>query len=220
VFDALACFKGSPGRVVLPDVACDVRFIDGRPFLSGPVTHARELEGTGGVHTILRIAPAAAMRLLGVAVWEITDRVIPLDEVHPGLARDCAAAFEAGHLQELVVPTTAEVVDARFTVGMAILGAGGSVREAAAAACLSERQLERVFDENAGVRPKLYARITRLRRALLAAGQGSSFASAALAHGYADQAHFNREVRAFTGQAPAALLPNVGSVQDVVAGRL
>jgi AraC-like DNA-binding protein len=85
---------------------------------------------------------------------------------------------------------------------------------------LSERQLERLLDEHAGLSPKTFARIVRFRRAVVAARGGMPLASAAAASGYADQSHFTRDVRDLTGHAPRALLPNVGSVQDIVAGEI
>lgn len=83
---------------------------------------------------------------------------------------------------------------------------------------LCERHLERLFYEHAGLAPKIFARIVRFRRAVIAARRGVRLATAAAA--YADQAHFNRDVRDLTGCAPRSLLPNVGSVQDVVAGEM
>lgn len=40
------------------------------------------------------------------------------------------------------------------------------------------------------------------------------------AHGYADQSHFARDTRAFTGRTPGSLLPHVGNLQEVVCGEL
>jgi methylphosphotriester-DNA--protein-cysteine methyltransferase len=99
------------------------------------------------------------------------------------------------------------------------------VRAAAAATALSDRQLERLMHERIGVTPKLLTRLARFRRAVTAAWCGAPLTAAATAHGYADQSHFTREVRALTGHSPRALLAtlpppaDVGSVQDVARWR-
>lgn len=80
----------------------------------------------------------------------------------------------------------------------------------------SERQLHRTFTERAGLAPKLYARITRFH-ALLAAHDRSPKASlSALAYdaGYFDQAHFNRDCRAFTGAPPSGFLADWASARQ------
>ena len=73
---------------------------------------------------------------------------------------------------------------------------------------LYPRKLERYFDQFMGVTPKTYARIVRFNFAvqkLLAAphkGAGDLIYQA----GYADQAHFIRECRVFTGRTPGELI--------------
>jgi AraC-like DNA-binding protein len=73
---------------------------------------------------------------------------------------------------------------------------------------LYPRKLERYFDQFMGVTPKTYARIVRFNFAVqkyLSApdkGVGSLIYQA----GYADQAHFIRECRSFTGRTPGELL--------------
>ena len=157
-------FRPEPGRVILPDVCCGISCVGGRQFLTGPMTQAELSPHVGEDVLLLQMAPATARRLLGVPVAELTDRVVPLDEVN--------------------------------------------------------RALERLVYEHSGMPPKLFARIVRFRRAVVAARAGLPLAAASAAHGYADQAHFSREARSLTGRALRTLLPNVGNLQEVVSGEL
>jgi AraC-like DNA-binding protein len=75
----------------------------------------------------------------------------------------------------------------------------------------------RSFHDTIGLHPKRFQRIARLRRAVVAAKAGTSLAAAAVEGGYADQAHFNREIKQLTGASPRRLLPNVGNVQDAAS---
>lgn len=69
---------------------------------------------------------------------------------------------------------------------------------------ISERSLERRFREHIGVSPKLFARIGRFQAALdrLRGGQYDKLSDIAFEHGYADQSHFIRTFREFTGYSP------------------
>lgn len=69
---------------------------------------------------------------------------------------------------------------------------------------ISERSLERRFREHIGVSPKLFARIGRFQAALdrLRGGQYDKLSDIAFEHGYADQSHFIRTFREFTGCSP------------------
>jgi len=62
---------------------------------------------------------------------------------------------------------------------------------------------KRLFREQVGVRPKLYARLLRFQRTLacLQAGDGR-LADLALELGYYDQAHMNAEFRDLGGVSP------------------
>jgi AraC-like DNA-binding protein len=71
---------------------------------------------------------------------------------------------------------------------------------------LSERQLERLFLERVGVSPKHYARLRRFERAARLTRDGRASSEVAFATGYADQAHFIREFRRFTGTTPRRLI--------------
>jgi AraC-like DNA-binding protein len=73
---------------------------------------------------------------------------------------------------------------------------------------VSRRHLVRRFREELGLPPKTLARMLRFNRALDAMTRGDclDLADLALDAGYYDQAHFNREFRAFAGMTPGAWL--------------
>jgi transcriptional regulator GlxA family with amidase domain len=68
----------------------------------------------------------------------------------------------------------------------------------------SRRHLASCFKEDIGMSPKTAARILRFERvtALLRTGAAASLADAAYDCGYADQAHLNRDFRAFADATP------------------
>jgi AraC-like DNA-binding protein len=76
---------------------------------------------------------------------------------------------------------------------------------------VSERHLRRQFREVTGLAPKAFARVVRFSNALLGLVETDRakglYAGTyeALEHSYADQAHFNREFKEFTGYAPGNL---------------
>ena len=92
----------------------------------------------------------------------------------------------------------------------------------------SRRHLAARFRDEVGVSPKALARLLRFERALELLGT-RTLADIAYECGYYDQAHFNRDFRAFAGATPGELLarrlPDGGgvtagalpSVQDVPA---
>lgn len=71
---------------------------------------------------------------------------------------------------------------------------------------VSERQLQRSFKDALGTSPKMYTRIIRFRNAYqqvhLSKTNKISWASLSYDFGYADQAHFIRDFKEFTGAIP------------------
>jgi AraC-like DNA-binding protein len=70
---------------------------------------------------------------------------------------------------------------------------------------ISPRRLERNFLTHVGMSPKLFSRLVRFDRAVrdLSARGTTPWSQFALAHGYADQAHFINEFREFAGLTPS-----------------
>lgn len=83
-------------------------------------------------------------------------------------------------------------------------------------ACLGKKQFERVFFKTVGMNPKEYACVVRFQKAMWMMQCGSrDFAGIAFDCGYADQSHFNREFKRFSGLAPSALIKLVEPYSDL-----
>jgi AraC-like DNA-binding protein len=70
---------------------------------------------------------------------------------------------------------------------------------------VSRRYLELGFQRQIGLAPATVARIARFQRAMHLLSQGSGLLRTAVDSGYADQPHFNREMRAMAGVTPTEL---------------
>jgi AraC-like DNA-binding protein len=67
----------------------------------------------------------------------------------------------------------------------------------------SHRRFIELFSRTVGLTPKTYCRVLRFQHVLRAGtGGGGSLVDVAMASGYSDQSHFNREFREFTGVTP------------------
>lgn len=80
------------------------------------------------------------------------------------------------------------------------------VQAMVAASGYSHRHFIAVFERETGLTPKRFCRVQRFRKLLAhaAARPALPWTDLALAHGYSDQSHFNREFQAFAGLTPGA----------------
>jgi AraC-like DNA-binding protein len=103
----------------------------------------------------------------------------------------------------------------RIETAIRLINSGeANVGALADAACLSNKQFDRVFSEYVGAHPKEFSRTIRFQRALhkLETDPQISWAALAAECGYFDQSHLIRDFRALSGYTPgeyiAACLPH------------
>ena len=93
-----------------------------------------------------------------------------------------------------------------------------SVENMAQLACLSRKQYERVFFNAVGMKPKEYSNVVRFQKSLWLMQNGNrDFADIAYSCGYADQSHFIRECRHYSGTTPTELLKTQPVYSDLFA---
>ena len=88
---------------------------------------------------------------------------------------------------------------------MALKGAV-SLKQMQAILHMTERTFERRFEEHIGISPKLFSKIAQFQGALqqLSGKKFFRLSDIAYENGYADQSHFIRSFKRFTGQSPLA----------------
>ncbi|MCX5127494.1 helix-turn-helix domain-containing protein [Streptomyces sp. NBC_00193] len=204
---------GTASGIVLPDGCMDLLWVDGRLLVAGPDTAAHpagEVPGSGFAG--IRLAPGAAPALLGVPARLLRDRRVELADLWPAAevrrltARVASYGDPRAGLEELARLRTADggLPDPLALEVAALLRAGQGVAAVAEAVGLGERQLHRRSLDAFGYGPRTLGRILRLQRALALTRRGLAQAAVAAAAGYADQAHYTREVRALAGTTPGA----------------
>lgn len=177
--------------------------------------YARELSApSASVGALLR--PGAARALLGAPADAFAERHTALEDVWGGAALDlrdalaeCADAsarldlFE-GVLARRLAPRA--TLDPGIAAALGLIAAGSDIAQAMAASGFSHRHFILRVREAAGLAPKTYGRVLRLRRALRLAhaAPGAGWAEIAASIGYSDQAHFARDFLDLTGVTPGA----------------
>jgi AraC-like DNA-binding protein len=193
--------------------------VQDRVLLAGQATHAVAVRPRGYARLVgARLHPTGAFAFFGVPQDELTDSIAELRVIDSRLARtlrDDVATRENGSemitaLDRALVkaaPAQMAVSPVNNAVALA-LGRRGlmKVSEMAGVLDLSARQLERVFREQIGLRPKLFLRVLRFQEVLrsLRDGSQSTWADVAARHGFYDQAHFIRDFKEFVGESPGA----------------
>ena len=217
----------SPDVVVVVDLGAGWRVGDGGERLgsfAGGASSAPTLVGhDGSARAVqLMLTPAGARALLGVPPSELAGTVVALDDLlgadaarlaeHLHAAPSSAARFAL--LDRLLLGRVAGAPGPRPDVAWALrrlaeTGGGARVEALARELGCSRRHLSGRFAEEVGLAPKAFARLVRFQRAtdLLVAPDGAPrrLADVAASCGYADQAHLNRDVRAFAGVTPTEL---------------
>ncbi len=172
----------------------------------------------------IRLRPAGAYSMIGVPLRELTGATLDLHDVIGSEARRLAERLDDAGSDEASVMLLGEWIADRFArhpstdpgVAYAVseierTGGKVSVGNILDRIGASPKRLTSLFEEQVGVKPKLFSRIVRFRRLAAALRTGAkSLSQTALAHGYYDQPHMNAEFREFAGMSPrrfAAAVP-------------
>lgn len=192
---------------------------------AGPATIAHDGNQVG---VSLDLSPLGARHVLGLPASALASTVVDLDELLGARATELAerlAAVDgwAARFQVLDRVLAGWLVDApppqpevaRAWQRLVSSGGGLAVGALAEEVGWSRRHLGKRFRDEVGLSPKQVARTVRFERSvsLLRRADGGNLAELALACGYYDQAHLNRDWRELAGLPPArwlaAELPNV-----------
>lgn len=196
----------------------------GDVWVVGPRTRALFKSKTDVARTVtLRFKPGWSVPLLGVAASELTDRVVPLEDVWGRAGRELcdqllAARSQADAMDRIAralalrVDHMVETASGQLARRAVRLLEGGEVRIESVADRLgvTARHLRRAFTENVGVGPKEFARIVRLQRAVRMAATSCDWARIAADAGYYDQAHLIADFRQLVGFTPGAFFKRAG----------
>lgn len=225
----------SVDHVVLPHGGCNITLIES-PFLpaplvtlQGPNSAALQLPIRQGVrYRGVRVRAGALRALLGLTQtvdWP-SQHPQPLRHWQPALAQHWQSAL----VQAPDLTAFAQQADISLRgmprhnpdpVVQAIVAALDTAAEPASLARLlaafpvGERQARRRFVAEVGLTPKVYARLRRIRRVCVDLARESAMPGAELAacHGYADQAHLARELRAVFGRSSTLLQHYLRQIQ-------
>jgi len=187
--------------------------------LLGPQTSIFRLPVFPGSYCMgVRFMPGVGKALFGISQKNWVDQNIDASEWIADL--DIKAIFEHWPAVELA----ADWLDPIFTDWIngkevsldqpilqavrLILAADGNIKvaELAQQVFMSERQLQRRFQEAVGLSPKVFCRIRRMRAALLQRLLAEkSYGDILFDHGYTDKSHFNRDFVAIAGLTSAEL---------------
>ena len=184
-------------------------------------SYALTEEGSTSHGLQIDLSPLGAYMLLGMPMKDLSELVVPLEDVlgtaaqllveQLFLARDWERRFEildafiASRLEEAGQPSP-DVTWAwrRLADTGGQLPIGDLVEELGC----SRRHLSSRFREQIGLAPKTTARILRFQRAvnLLGCDDGRRFAEIAESCGFYDQAHLNRDFRELAGTTPGSFV--------------
>lgn len=190
-------------------------------LLAGVTGHASQVPMAGSVSYFgIRFLPAGINYFVNFPLHLIHNQIVQADNLPVGsLALLADLVFEKKDFAERIRQSEffllKQLAKQNTTLHPAlaralhhILDSGGDVAiEIKAAEWISPRQLRRLFNDDIGCPPKLFARITRFQKTLytMQYGKPAERINAFYQYGYADQAHFIKEFKLLYGDTPGLL---------------
>lgn len=213
-----------------PFIACpagEPEHLQPSVFLVGQITKPFAVRPSGQADLVAVRLEASAATWLGLTMTRVVDRDVDVASCCGGAlvrlraALAATAAGPAGEterrrlLDAALTPLLAlqPQPDWRVTEAVCAIRAQRGLNDLAALAAelkTTPRSLQRLFQRDVGITPKLFARIVRFQQVFGAWREDpSSLSRVAQDCGYFDHAHLVRDFRELAGVAPAALLPNM-----------
>lgn len=199
-----------------------------RNLVVGQMTGPILISPTGRVQLLgIRFHPGGTVPFFGVPMYELTDRLVELGSLASELESNLVdITCDLPQLSQKI--EAVENFLARYllrykyhswTTALAgkIVDQGGliSIDQLATDAGISSRQLERRFQREVGLGPKLLSRILRFQQVFRAVERcDGAWAPVALECGYYDQAHLIRDFNQFAGQTPSALFAEQSTLTE------
>lgn len=211
---------GFPGLVFLQTEAPVYQLPKGKLlsslFIYGQTIHPLELEMTGAYQMLaFQLQPYAVRVLFGVNPKELNDDCFDLSQHHADtlhhLRQSSIATEGVEILAKLIAEKTEQIASEKSSqIQMAIgivLSRGGkiTVKALAQELHLTERTLQRLFMEYIGLPPKQFTKIVQFQQAFNQVSDEAfdKLSEIVFENGYADQSHFIRNFRRFTGGKPS-----------------
>ena len=193
---------------------------EGNVYIFGQKTRSVEYHFDGKAFSAFgfKLNPIALFPLFGLSASEITDQVLPLDQIHAtgrfyfdilnnsGLTKD-----EKREKVLKLMTRTREQIRYKLLEGLLsdIHRTKGElpISEHLEKYNIGYKRSERLFKQYVGLTPKIYARIVRFNHSIRQAtvGNGSNLTDIAYQSGFFDQTHFIKETKRFTGRTPSEL---------------
>ena len=189
-------------------------------IVSGPrsqyfIIDTQDQTATMGVH----FRPGGAFPFFRMPPSELADQSVALDALWGAAASEMrerllAAPTAAGKfcvLETCLLERLTKPLERHPAVSFGIQqlrGAGQSVAQVVDKAGFSQRRFIQLFDEQVGLTPKLFCRVSRFQRVVQIAHGAAQidWAGVALDCGYYDQAHFIHDFQSFAGITPGTYL--------------
>ena len=176
------------------------------------------------IRFFIEFMPGGLYAVTGIKQSELCDLKVPVDEVHKDLAYFLRIAMEkTNNLDDFISMVNiillkeveknnkqCEVIDSALH---RIKAANGrlTIKELSAEEYISERQLNRLFNEHIGINAKLFSRLLRVNHSINIFNKidYKSSINTAQILGYFDQSHFIRDFKEICGVSPNIYFKNM-----------
>jgi AraC-like DNA-binding protein len=183
-------------------------------LVAGQIRQHFYLQNTGKANIFgIKLQPATLGQLFQFDMGGLTDRVLPVDQLMMPQLNDLQSTIRlANEMDERIAVANRFFSAYREPKNSVFAGVDwifktrgtGTIQELSDVMAMSERQVERLFQKHIGLSPKFYCRIIRFNAIFHLFSQGEpGWAELAYEAGFADQSHFIRNFKAFTGEEPS-----------------